>query len=197
MARKNPRVDAYIINAAPFARPILKHFRKIVHSADSEIEETIRWQSPHFDYKGPLCYMAAFKKHCAFGFWKSRLVFGNQPGNDEAMGQFGRITSIQDLPDDKILISYLRKAAKLNERAAKPSITRQSKPKKLTVPADLKSALQRSAKARKTFGSFSYSHKKEYVDWIIRAKRDETRQRRLKTAIQWLAQGKPQNWRYL
>ena len=197
MAGKNPRVQSYIKNAAPFARPILKHFRKIVHSAGPEIEETIRWQSPHFDHKGPLCYMAAFKNHCAFGFWKNRLVFGNQPGNDEAMGQFGRIASIQDLPNDKVLINYVRKAAEINARGAKPSARRQSKPRKLSVPADLKSALQKNAKAHKTFEGFSYSHKKEYVDWITGAKRDETRQRRLKTAIQWLAQGKPQNWRYL
>jgi uncharacterized protein YdeI (YjbR/CyaY-like superfamily) len=197
MAKKDPRVDAYIKNAAPFARPILKHLRKIVHRAGPEIQETIRWQSPHFDHKGALCFMAAFKNHCAFGFWKSRLVFEGQSRNAQAMGQFGRITSIQDLPDNETIASYVRKAAEINERGVKPTTRRQSKPKKLTVPADLKSALQKNAKAQKTFERFSYSHKKEYVDWITGAKRDETRQRRLKTAIQWLAHGKPQNWRYL
>ena len=113
------------------------------------------------------------------------------------MGHFGRITSIRDLPNDKALMSYVRKAAKINERGAKPAARRQSKPKKVTVPADLKSALQKNARAQKTFEGFSYSHKKEYVEWITGAKRDETRQRRLKTAVQWLARGKPHNWRYI
>ena len=197
MARKDRRVDEYIKKAAPFARSILKHFRRVVHRAGPEIHETIRWNSPHFDHNGTLCFMAAFKNHCAFGFWKSRLVFGPKSESKGAMGQFGRVTSIEELPADKVIQRYVRKAAEINQSRAKIPAKRASKPKKLTVPADLKAALQKNAKAGKTFENFSYSHKKEYVEWISGAKRDETRQRRLKTAIQWLAQGKPHNWRYL
>jgi uncharacterized protein YdeI (YjbR/CyaY-like superfamily) len=195
MSGKDPRVDAYIKRAAPFARPILKRLRKIVHIGCPDVEETIKWQSPFFAHKGIICFMGAFKEHCAFGFWKGSLIFGAE--NKGAMGHFGRITSIKDLPNAKTLVGYVRKAAKLNEAGVKKSRPRSRAKQKVSVPPDLKAALQKNAKARKTFENFSYSHKKEYVDWIMDAKREETRRRRLQTAIQWLAQGKPQNWKYL
>jgi uncharacterized protein YdeI (YjbR/CyaY-like superfamily) len=195
MAGKDPRVDDYIKRAAPFARPILKRLRKIVHVGRPGAEETIKWNFPFFEHKGIICFMAAFKEHCAFGFWNGSLIFGAK--NEGAMGHFGQIRSIGDLPDQKQLLGFVRKAAKLNEAGVKKSRPRSRAKQKVSVPADLKAALQKNAKARKTFENFSYSQKKEYVDWIMDAKRDETRKRRLKTAIQWLAQGKPQNWKYL
>src|SRR2546423_4926738 len=195
MARKDPRVDAYIRRAAPFARPILKHLRKIVHTGCPDVEETIKWNSPFFERKGIICFMAAFKEHCAFGFWKGAPIFGKE--NEGAMGHFGRITSISDLPDEKTLIGFVRKVAELHEAGVKKSSSRPRVKQTINVPSDLKAALQKNAKAKKTFDDFSYSHKKEYVDWITDAKRDETRKRRLQTTIQWLAQGKPQNWKYL
>jgi len=194
MATNDPRVDAYIKRAQPFAQPVLKHLRKIVHAGCPDCQETIKWRMPFFDHKGPICFMSAFKQHAAFGFWKGKLLFGEE--DEGAMGHFGRITSIGDLPAEKKLIGYVRRAAELNERGVqKKRVARGTQ--KVTVPADLKSALAKNAKARKTFENFSYSHKKEYVEWITGAKRDETRKKRLKTAIQWLAQGKPQNWRYM
>lgn len=195
MARKDPRVDAYIKRAAPFARPILKRLREIVHIGCPDVEETIKWNSPFFEHKGIICFMAAFKEHCAFGFWKGSLIFGAK--HKGAMGHFGRITSISDLPNAKTLAGYVRKGAKLNKAGVKKSRPRSRVKQKVSVPADLKASLQKNAKARQTFENFSYSHKKEYVNWITDAKRDETRKRRLQTAIQWLAQGKPQNWKYL
>jgi uncharacterized protein YdeI (YjbR/CyaY-like superfamily) len=195
MAKKDPRVDAYIKGAAPFAKPILKHLRKIVHSGCPNVEETIKWQMPFFQRNGIICFMAAFKEHCAFGFWNGAKLFGKK--NKGAMGQFGRIRSNADLPDDKNLIGFVRKAAELNERGEKKSRPQSRGKQKLTVPTDLKSALRKNSKARKTFENFSYSHRKEYVQWITDAKRDEIRQWRLKTAIEWMAQGKPQNWKYL
>jgi uncharacterized protein YdeI (YjbR/CyaY-like superfamily) len=195
MAKKDPRVDDYIKRAAPFARPILKHLRKIVHVGCPDVEETIKWQSPFFERKGIISFMAAFKQHCVFGYWKGALIFGKK--NKGAMGQFGRITSMRDLPDKKTLIGFVRKGAELNEAGVQKSPPRPRAKQKITVPSDLRAALQRNAKARKTFENFSYSHRKEYVDWITDAKRDETRKRRLQTAIQWMAKGKPQNWKYL
>ncbi len=195
MAKKDPRVDAYIERAMPFARPILKHLRKIAHTGCPDVEETIKWKSPFFEHKGIICFMAAFKEHCVFGFWKGALIFGEK--HKGAMGHFGRITSMQDLPDEKKLVGYVRKAAELNQAGVKKSRPRSRAKQKISVPSDLKVALQKRPKARKTFDDFSYSHKKEYVEWITDAKRDETRRRRLQTAIQWLAQGKPQNWKYL
>lgn len=194
MAKKDPHVDAYIKKAQPFARPILTHLRKIVHKACPAVEETIKWRMPFFDYKGPICMMASFKAHASFGFWKGELLFGKE--NEAAMGNFGRLTSMKDLPGDKKLIAYIKKAVELNERGVQKKRAPREK-QKVTVPSDLKAALAKNAKARKTFENFSYSHKKEYVQWITDAKREETRKKRLKTAIQWLAQGKPQHWRYM
>jgi uncharacterized protein YdeI (YjbR/CyaY-like superfamily) len=195
MAKKDPRVDAYIKRAAPFAHPILKHLRKLVHAGCPDVEETIKWQSPFFEHNGIVCFMPAFKEHCAFGFWNGAKLFGKE--NKGAMGQFGRIASIEDLPRAKELVGFVRRAAELNERGVKKSRPQSRGRQNLTVPNDLKAALQKNSKARKTFEDFSYSHRKEYVQWITDAKRVETRQRRLKTAIEWLAQGKPQNWKYL
>jgi uncharacterized protein YdeI (YjbR/CyaY-like superfamily) len=194
MGKKDPRVDAYIENAQLFARPILKHLRKLVHTGCPDVEETIKWRMPFFDHKGPICFMASFKAHAVFGFWKGKLLFGKE--DQGAMGQFGRLTSIKDLPSDKELIGYVKKAAELNERGVQKRRTPRGK-RKLTVPSDLEAALKKNPKAKKTFDDFSYSHKKEYVEWITDAKRAETRQRRLTTAIPWIAQGKPQNWKYL
>jgi uncharacterized protein YdeI (YjbR/CyaY-like superfamily) len=194
MARKDPRVDSYIKRAQPFARPILKHLRTLVHRGCPSCEESIKWQSPFFDYKGPVCFMAAFKEHAVFGFWKGKLLFGSE--DKGAMGHFGRITSLNDLPSDKEMVGYIKKAADLNERGVQPKRARRGT-QKVTVPADLKAALTKNSKAKETFENFSYSHKKEYVDWITDAKREETRQKRLKTTIQWLSEGKPQNWRYM
>jgi uncharacterized protein YdeI (YjbR/CyaY-like superfamily) len=194
MAKKDSRVDAYIKKAQPFAQPILKHLRDLVHRAVPDVEETIKWRSPFFERKGIICFMASFSRHAVFGFWKGKLLFGKE--DQGAMGHFGRITSVNDLPSDKELIGYVKKATELNERGVQKKRPARGS-QKVTVPPDFKAALAKNAKARKTFDDFSYSHKKEYVEWITDAKREETRQRRLKTAIQWIAQGKPQNWKYL
>src|SRR5215471_4984906 len=194
MVGKNPHVDAYIRKAQPFARPILTHLRKLVHQACPDAKENIRWGSPFFDHDGMMCFMAAFTEHAVFGFWKGKLLFGKE--HKGAMGHFGRLTSVKDLPSDKRLIGYIKKAAELNERGLQRKRPARGS-QKVSVPADLKAALGKNAKAKKTFENFSYSHKKEYVDWIADAKREETRKARLKKTIQWLAAGRPQNWRYM
>jgi uncharacterized protein YdeI (YjbR/CyaY-like superfamily) len=198
MGKKDPRVDAYIGKSAAFAKPILKHLRKIVHEGCPAVEETIKWQFPHFDYKGIMCAMAGFNGHCTFGFWKGSIIFGRNQKGEDAMGHFGRVTSIDDLPSVKVLVNYVRQAAKLNDAGMKVPSRADSEPKKtLVVPKDLQAAFRKNAKARKTFASFSPSNKKDYVEWITGAKREETRKQRLKTAIQWMNEGKVHNWRYL
>ncbi len=197
MPKKDPRVDAYIARAADFARPILKHIRKLVHAACPDVVETMKWSFPHFEHKGVLCSMAAFKQHCSFGFWKGELILGKRGTEDEAMGQFGRLTAISDLPNDIILTGYIKKAAQLNEAGIKkPAPVRSAEKKDLVVPDCLAAALKKNKRADETFSNFSYSHRKEYVEWIVEAKREETREKRLKTAIEWLAQGKSRNWKY-
>lgn len=197
MPNKDPRVHAYIGRAADFAQPILKHIRKLVHAACPDVVETMKWSFPHFEHKGVLCSMASFKQHCSFGFWKGELIFGERQNQDEAMGQFGRLTAISDLPSDKIMTGYIKKAAQLNEAGIKrPAPVRSKIRKELIVPDYFTAALKRNKKAQTTFENFSYSLKKEYVEWVVEAKREETREQRLKTAIEWLAQGKARHWKY-
>ncbi len=202
MAKKDPRVDACIAKAAPFARPILKHIRKLVHAGCPEVAETIKWRFPTFMYKGMLCGMAAFKNHCTFGFWKHELIFGKgrlaANGDEGGMGQFGRVTSLSDLPNDKILLGYIKEAARLNDEGIKvPSRAGPKKKAPLIVPDYFMKELKKNRKALAIFEDFSYSHKKEYTEWITEAKGEDTRKRRLETAIQWIAQGKGRNWKYM
>jgi uncharacterized protein YdeI (YjbR/CyaY-like superfamily) len=195
MQHTDPRIDAYITQAADFARPILRHIRNLVHVACPDVQETMKWNCPHFERKGVLLGMAAFKQHCVMNFWKGKLIMGKLPEEDFAMGQFGRITSLAGLPEDKILTGYVKKAVELNESGTKNPA--RVKPKKdLVAPDYFLAAIKKNKKALATFQKFSPSCKREYVEWITEAKREETRAKRLKTAIKWMAQGKPHNWKY-
>jgi uncharacterized protein YdeI (YjbR/CyaY-like superfamily) len=195
MTNRSPAIAAYIENAPDFAKPILKHLRKVVHAGCPNVEETLKWRFPHFMYKGMFCGMAAFKEHCTFGFWKGDLIVKN--GDDEGMGQFGKIRSLSDLPDEKTLLKYVREAVRLNDEGVKAPRQIKSKVKKpLVIPEYLAAALKRNGKARETFENFSYSHKKEYVEWVTEAKQEETRKRRLETALEWMSEGKTRNWKY-
>jgi uncharacterized protein YdeI (YjbR/CyaY-like superfamily) len=185
MGKTDPRVDQYIAKSADFAKPILMHLRKVVHAACPDVEETMKWSFPHFDYKGMMCAMSAFKSHCAFGFWKGSLVLDG-PASPDAMGHFGRITAVRDLPSNRVLTGYIKKAAKLNDDGIKVA-KKPAQPKSpLRVPADFAAA----------FDAFSPSHRRDYVEWITEAKTDATRQKRIATAVEWLAEGKSRNWKY-
>lgn len=202
MGKKDPRVDAYIVKSQDFAKPILKHLRALVHKACPEVKETIKWSFTSFDYKGPYCSMAAFKQHCAFGFWKAVLMKDpaliSNAKSETAMGHLGRITSLKDLPSDKILISYLKEAAKLNDDGIKlPQKPKLKEKKELIVPDYFKKLLNKNKKALASFNNFSYFHKKEYIEWITEAKTDETRNKRIAITIEWLSDGKTRNWKYL
>lgn len=199
MGTRDPRVDAYIEKSAAFAQPILRHLRQVVHEACPQVEEAMKWSTPHFTYHGMLANMASFKQHCAFGFWKGELVM--QDGGErvaEAMGSFGRITSVDDLPPREVLIGYVQQAMRLNETGVKaPTRTKTGEKKpELETPADLAEALGRNPAARATFDGFSPSHRREYVEWITEAKSDATRQKRLQQAVEWMAEGKPRHWKY-
>jgi uncharacterized protein YdeI (YjbR/CyaY-like superfamily) len=196
MGRKDPRDDAYIDRAAAFARPILSHLRAVVHGACPEVEETLKWGFPHFGYEGMLCSFAAFQEHCAFGFWKGKLVLGDG-ASGEAMGQFGRITAVSDLPSKAVLAKLVRKAAALNEQGvAGPRSRKRALRPPPRVPPDLAAALKGNRKATATFEGLSPSNRRDYVEWIAEAKGEETRRRRLATAIEWMAEGKSRNWKY-
>ena len=199
MGKKDPRVDTYIAKSAEFARPILIHLRELVHRGCPGVEETLKWSMPSFVYKGLLCGMAAFKRHATFGFWKHELVVGKTREKD-GMGQFGRITALKELPADNVLLAYIRKAAALNDAGIKAPARTRAKPgenRTLDVPDYFVAALKKNKIAQANFDSFSYSHKREYVEWMTSAKREETRQKRLQNALAWIAKGKPQNWKYM
>lgn len=198
MGKRDPRVDAYIAKSAEFAQPILGYLREVIHEGCPETEETIKWGMPSFLYRGRiLCGIAGFKQHCALGFWDGRGLIGNDGKRDEAMGQFGRIESLEDLPAKKTLIGFVKQAMKLGEeRAAAPPRPRKPPKPALATPDDLAAALKKNKKALATFNAFSPSCKREYIEWITEAKRAETRASRLAQAVEWMAEGKQRNWKY-
>lgn len=206
MPTPDPRINAYIENAAPFAQPILTRFRKLVHKACPDVTETIKWGMPAFEYKGPLCSMAAFKKHCSFGFWKAALLADADPdkageimttswGAPGRDGIAAKITSNDDLPSDAAIVRLIKKAAKLNDDGVKLPAGKTAK-EPLPMPADFAAALKETKGAKANFEKFPPSHKREYIEWIIEAKRDETRLKRIATAVEWIAEGKSRNWKY-
>lgn len=192
MIQKDPRIDAYIAKAADFAQPILRKLRAAVHEGCPGAVETIKWGSPHFEHHGMLCGMAAFKAHCAFGFWNRALKI---PGKKGAMGQFGSLRTVADLPPDATLVGWVREAARLNETGQKLAPIRRPK-KPLPVPKSLTAALAKKPKAQKNFAAFSPSQKREYSEWILEAKTDATREKRLKTSVAWIGEGKTRMWKY-
>ena len=195
MPKTDPRVDQYIAKSEDFAKPILLHLRQVVHSACPAVEETMKWSFPHFDYRGEMmCAMAAFKAHCSFGFWKASLVLNETA--DDAMGHFGKIRSVKDLPSARELTKYIKKAAKLNDEGIKVGRKPVAPKKALPVPPIFAAALKKSPAARTTFDGFSPSHRRDYLEWISEAKTDATRQKRVATAVEWLAEGKTRNWKY-
>jgi uncharacterized protein YdeI (YjbR/CyaY-like superfamily) len=200
MATKDPRVDLYIAEAAEFARPILRYLRKVILQGCPSAAETIKWGCPFFDYQGLLCGFASFKAHCSLFFWRDIDVSRWLDKTNTAgagMGQFGKITSVAGLPNDSVLLACVRAAVEQRD-APTSKLKRARKPRKeLPVPVDLKKALAANTKAAATFRNFAPSHRRAYLDWIADARQPATREKRLRTTIEWLTEGKPQNWKYL
>ena len=201
MAVKNPAVDNYIDKSSDFAKPILNHLRSLIHKACPAAEEKIKWGFPHFEYKKDmLCHFASFKKHCAFGFWKSAVMKDQwlqenaELGN--AMGNYGKITSMEDLPADKIIIAHIKEAMKLNDEGIKVPRTQAGKTSPVETPDYFLKEIRKNKKAMAAWEKSSNSFKKEYVEWVVDAKREETRSKRMQQAIEWIAEGKGRNWKY-
>jgi uncharacterized protein YdeI (YjbR/CyaY-like superfamily) len=205
----NPKVDLYLAKAKPFAQPILWHLRGLIHRGCPEIEETIKWSRPFFEYRGAiLCNMSAFKEHCSFGFWGEEIgavLREAKVVQEGGMGSLGRITSVKDLPSDKQMLGWLRQAAGFiasgnytSPIAARYTRRQVVKAPKAAIeqPAEFTAALKKNKKATAVFAAFSPSCKREYAEWIADAKRAETREKRIATAIEWIAEGKQRNWKY-
>jgi uncharacterized protein YdeI (YjbR/CyaY-like superfamily) len=201
MPTTNPAVDTYIANAAPFAQPILERIRRAFHKGCPELEEKIKWGVPSFEHKGMLGGMAAFKAHVSFGFWKASLM-------DDPEGLFGgdckasfmgiKATDAKELPTQKVIVAYVKAAKKLNDDGVKLPSRKPGKrsAKDLDVPAYFLDAVKADAAAHTTWKGFSYTHQKEYVQWVTDAKREATRDKRLAQAVAWMAEGKSRNWKY-
>ena len=204
MATKNKRIDAYIANAQPFAQPILKHVRELVHKACPEVTETIKWGMPSFEYKGPYFSFASFKQHCVFGFWKSKLIIDpknylglNKAAGGEAMGNFGRVTSLKNLPPNKIILDFLKQAKELNEKGVKLPPRKKVSAEEAKAPNWFMDVLKKNKKALVAYEALSPSHKREYIEWLTEAKTETTREKRMATTLEWLAEGKHRNWKYV
>ncbi len=202
MAKKEKKIDAYIAKSADFAKPILLHIRELVHKACPDVEEKMKWSFPHFDYKGEMmCSMAAFKQHAVFGFWKAALmkdpILVETARSEVAMGHLGRLASLKDLPSDKKMTAWIKEAMQLTDKGIKlPAKAKSAEKKELVVPDYFIKALSKNKKAKQVFENFAYSHKKEYLEWITEAKTEETRNKRMATALEWMTEGKGRNWKY-
>jgi uncharacterized protein YdeI (YjbR/CyaY-like superfamily) len=203
MSKFVPEIDAYIAKSADFAKPILIHFRALVHKACPDVQEKIKWGMPHFDYQNaPMCHMAAFKQHCSIGFWKAALMKDAEllmavAKSEAAMGHLGKITGLKSLPTNKVLTAYIKDAMQLNEKGIKLAAKKIAAGTALPeMPADFEKALKKTKAAKHNYDKFSPGHKREYLNWILEAKTEATRAKRIATACEWLNNGKIRNWKY-
>jgi len=206
-AALNPKVDEYFGKVRPFAEPILWHLRELIHKGCPGVEETIKWSRPFFGYKGAiLCNISAFKEHCSFGFWGEEIgavLREAKVVQEGGMGSLGRITTLKDLPSDKLMLGWIRQARSFIDNgqytspiAARHKVVKAPKAA-LQAPPEFTAALKKNKAAEKTFAAFSPSCQREYLTWIMEAKRAETREKRIATAVEWIAEGKQRNWKYV
>lgn len=193
---RDPRIDAYIERAQPFARPILEHVRERVHASLPSVEETLKWSAPAFTLDGKiLLVMAAFKAHAALNFWRGQEIGDGSP-KAGAMGQFGRLASLADLPDDAAFDALLREAAALATTAPAPRKPKPAPKPPAELHPEFATALATNSAAKATLDGFAPSARRDYLDWISEAKQDSTRTKRIATAVEWLAEGKKRHWKY-
>lgn len=200
----SPKVDAYIASTAPFAQPILAHLRELIHKTLPDVEEAIKWGHPFFMYRGlMLANMAGFKQHCSIGLWGDEIkdkLTADGVYDPAAMGVLGKLTSVKDLPYNRVLANYLRTAAAAidtgsrTKNYSRPKTTAPKPPPE--VPASLAAALKKNKAAATHFAAMPPGCQREYCEWIAEAKRDETREKRVATAVEWIAEGKRRNWKY-
>jgi uncharacterized protein YdeI (YjbR/CyaY-like superfamily) len=198
MGKRTKEVDAYIAKSPAYARPILTYIRDVVHETCPDVEETLKWSAPTFMHHGIMCGMASFKEYAALHFWKNELVV---PGTKDASGgptrQLGKLASVKDLPPKKVLQGYIRKAMELNEQGVKTPKAPAKKKKAFAMPDYFMTAIKKNKKALAAYEGFSPSHQREYIEWIVSAKGEDTRDRRVEQAVEWMAEGKPRNWKYM
>ena len=187
----DPRVDAYIEAAQPFARPILTKVRAVVHAAVPDAAETMKWSMPFFTLNGrDVAMMAAFKVHAGVGIFD-----GSAMGGGEAMSNCGKLATVDDLPAD--LPARLQTAAVLAAQG-KPMRAAAPRPPKaeIAMPDDLAAALAAYPAAAAQFTAFPPGARREYLEWVTSAKQPTTRAKRIETTVAQAAEGKRLNWKY-
>ena len=193
---REPKIDAYIAKAQPFARPILEKVRERVHAVVPDVEEAMKWSMPAYIVGGKILLItAAFKAHAALNFWRGQELRGDT-ANAEAMGQFGKLTSVADLPPDGELDRLIKEAAKVAKNAPAPRKTKHAPKPPPQMHPDFAAALSKAPKAKAALDGFPPSAQRDYLEWISEAKQDATRHKRIATAIEWLSEGKRRNWKY-
>lgn len=193
---RDPRIDAYIAKSQPFAQPILKQVRECVHAALPDAEETIKWSMPAYTVGGKIVLItAAFKAHCALNFWRGQEL-SSGPASDEGMGQFGKISSLDELPSNEALMKLVREAAQLARNAPAPRRTKTEPKPAPELHPDFAAALAGAPAAKSMLDSFPPSAQRDYFEWIAEAKQEGTRNKRIATALEWLAEGKRRHWKY-
>ena len=195
--KTDKRIDAYIATAPDYAKPIIARVREMVHQAAPDCDETLKWGHPTFMHHGIVCGVAAFKEYCAVNFWKAQLIMGDEAHPTVYAGVLDEIRSLKDLPPKNVFIGYVKRAVELNVSGVKVPREPKAPKKALPMPDDLRKVLAKNAKARSAFEAFSPSHRREYIEWIVEAKQEATRTRRIDQAIEWIAEGKPRNWKYM
>ncbi|BAP29360.1 uncharacterized protein CHSO_0323 [Chryseobacterium sp. StRB126] len=200
MEKYSSTIDTYIEKSQDFARPILNYLRETVHEYCPDAEETMKWSFPHFIYKGKnLCAMASFKQHCTFGFWLEKEIKTIQEITQDieksSMFSLGRITRIEDLPSKPQLKKAIKEAMELTDMGVTMKKAAPSKTE-VEIPDYFQSALEAQSKTLAIFEKASPSFRKEYITWIIDAKTETTRNKRMEQALEWIAEGKGRNWKY-
>jgi uncharacterized protein YdeI (YjbR/CyaY-like superfamily) len=201
MKKLNPKVTEYIAKSADFAKPVLNHLRELIHSTCPDVEEDIKWGTPHYSYRGDhLVMMAGFKNHCSFSLYKAEIMkdktIQESVKAGKKFGYMDKVKSIDELPAKKVLVAYIKEAMVINESGIKKAIVKSDKPKVVEMPDYFAKALKANAKANKVFNEKSDSFRKEYIVWISDAKTEDTRQKRIEQSLEWIAEGKGRFWQY-
>ena len=193
---REPRIDAYIANAQPFARPILEKVRERVHAVVPDVEEAMKWSMPaYLSGSKILLVTPAFKAHAALNFWRGQEIGDGQP-KAGAMGQFGKLTSVDDLPPQRELDRLIREAAAVAKTAPAPRKPKHSPKPAPELHPEFAAALSKAPKAKAALDAFPASAQRDYLEWIAEAKQDSTREKRIATAVEWLSEGKRRHWKY-
>ncbi|MEO9802317.1 MAG: YdeI/OmpD-associated family protein [Reichenbachiella sp.] len=192
------KIDAYLTTVSSEHRPVLELIRKTVNAVDDRIQEDWKWRAPCFSLEGLVCWFVAFKSHVGLNFFKGALIedIHNAFVESEDEDKGNRMIHFKSIDEVKVKViqDYVKQAVLLNEQGIKIDFPKR---KTLETPDYLIEALNKNKKAKDVFESFTDAQRKDYIEWLVEAKREETRNKRMTQAIEWIAEGKTRNWKYM